>query len=978
MSYFIVKIKYLLLFCSIIIVCFSFNSLYGAPTGKIAGTVVDAQTNETLAGVNVTIQNTLMGAATDLDGQYVILNVNPGTVTLQFSFIGYKPLIVENVKVNIDRTTIIDAELEAAVMELEDAVVVTAERPIVEADKTSSSIHIEAREMEALPVEGLGDILKLTAGINKNADGTYSMRGGGAYEINYNVNGIKSLTTNTGQPAYGTATKSDNAWKYEINPLAVAQMEVVSGGFNAEYGNAQSGIVNVVTKDGGPVFNGGLIVEYRPSGQYHWGKFIYSGQHQEWQDWGDIDAWYPHFADTLGVIDTAEARRNHNLWVKNHTPSEDNPLGVYDYRKNPYTRVLFSFGGPLGNDARRLSFFLSGEIKNNPTRLPTREQVQKLQNYSLVLSFKPNETHSIKLTGLYQYYYSGIGSGSEDIRWAGLWSSYGARRKYTLIYDSPREETVFAQNLNYKIIISPRTYLETIFTHQSERLYALQTPTPATEKDRQLHPDPEDRVLENEGPWNSNYDYRSYFTWSSLYNQASLTDYYELKSNFSSQLSKTNLFKAGIEAWMMDQDYNASSSLSVSAFIWRTGFATNYKAKTWYMAGYLQDKLEFAGMVANLGLRFDMYNFGVDVPEDKYKPFYPAEGSESIGLPDWKPSKTFHSLSPRLGLSFPIGERTAFRVQYGHFRSMPIVNRALDNQTYNGWGSYGNPNLKPKLSVNYEVGIQQNLWDTHQLDIVTYYNDLKDQISTIWIKSATGSQNKEGDFKSSYLSYVNNGYGNSRGIEITLRNRNSRTWLYYLSYTLSQTTIGYHGQYLESESMTEEQRQKYTYSASDFLAPEDRTHRFNASLTYVVQEDGGLEVMGLRPFSNLSLSVIYRVAGGLSYFYSPAFQYEFRVESNRRYPLEAQTDLRIEKEFKIDRYGIKMGVRVKNLFDNKHFTPISNSEELERWVQRGVTYMDPDYDYQGNPVYRKENLYNYFQTYKNIPRQIFFTLGLTF
>ncbi len=947
------------------------NSLFPQASGKIAGRVVDAATKSPLIGANVMVVGMPIGAITDLDGRYAILNVPPGTHTLRITYIGYTTVTVENVAVKLDRTTTIDVDMKSTTVDLGESVTVTAQRPIVEADKTSSSVHYNTEEVRAMPLEGLRNVLELSAGVNKNADGTYSIRGGGSYEISYSINGIKSLTTNTGVPAYGTGTKSDNAWKYDINPLAIAQMEVISGGFNAEYGNAQSGVVKVVTREGGAKFSGAFIAEYRPVGQYHWGDYLYSHNQFEWQKWGNFDNWLkePQFKDSTGAVDEAAAWRNYQLWVKNHTPSDDNIFGTYDYRQYAYTRYLFSFGGPLGKQPEKMSFFFSGEIKNKPTRLPTREKVQRLQNYSLVLAFKPTSQHNFKFTGLYQHYLSGMGSGSDDITWAGLWGSYGAKRKYTLIYDSPREETVFAQSVNYKFVPSVRSFLEAGFTHQHETLYALQTPTPATDVDKKLPP--EQRRLEDPGPWREKY--REYYTWSSLYNQASVTHFYEGKINFTSQLTNTNMFKAGLEASLMDQDYNASSSLCVSAFIWRTGFATNYKAKTWYAAGYVQDKLEFAGMVANLGLRADAYNFGVDVPKDRYNIFYPALGSPSVGKPEWEPSKTFFTLSPRLGISFPIGEKTAFRVQYGHFRSMPLVNQALDNQTYNGWGSYGNPNLKPKLSINYEVGVQQNLWNTHQLDIVTYYNDLKDQISTLYVKSSTGSQNKPGDLKGSYITYENRGYGNSRGIEVTFQNRNSEIWHYRLSYTLSQTNYGNYGVYLDRVDMTPELEQKYQYSASDYLAPEDRTHRLSGTITYYIPKEQGPRFLGTTPLQDLSVSLIYKLTSGIAYYWSPEYQYEYQVETNRRYPMESQTDLRIEKAQKVGRFALKFSVRVLNLLNNKHLTPIYTKEELDRFVLRSVTYMDaddaPDRDYR---------LYNYFQTYKNIPRQIFFSVGFEF
>ncbi|MBN2364936.1 MAG: TonB-dependent receptor [Calditrichaeota bacterium] len=961
---------------SIFLIFFLFSIVLSQGTGKIAGQVTDKESGEPLIGVNVTVVGTHLGAATDADGWYIILNVPPGNNQLLFTYIGYQNVTVENVMVRLDRTTNINITMAAAALEFGETVTVTAERPIVEADKTSSSLNFEAKEVANLPVENLRNVLELTPGVSKNADGTMSIRGGGAYEINYSINGIKSVTTNSGVPAYGTGTKSENSWKYDVNPLAVSQMEVITGGFNAEYGNAQSGVVNVVMKEGDTRFFGGLSVEYRPSGQYHWGDYLYSKNQFEWRKWGDFNVWLqqPQFQDTTGgvaTIDTAEAWRNYNLWVQNHTPSDDNPLGVYDYRQNPYHRYLFSLGGPLGKLSQDMTFFISGELLFKPTRLPTNEQVQKKQNYSLVLAWKPNANHNLKVTGLYQKFYSGMGSGSDDVRWAGLWGQYGAKRKYTLVYDSPRDETVFATSLNYKLIFSPTSFLETTFTWQNEVLYAYQTPTPGWDKDVQLHPDPEDRVLEDRGPWNEKY--REYYTWSSLYNQASITNFYEGKINYSVQLTKTNLLKAGLEASLMDQNYNASSSLSVSAFIWRTGFATNYKADTWYTAGYLQDKLEFAGMVANLGVRFDAYNFGADVPVDKYNVFYPALGSNSVGIPEWEPSKTFTVLSPRLGLSFPIGETTAFRVQYGHFRSMPTINQALDNQTFNGWGSYGNPNLKPKLSINYEVGVQKNLWGTHQLDVVTYYNDLVDQISLVYIASSTGSVNKPDDLKQSYISYENNGYGNTRGIEISFSNRTPGNWRYRFAYTLSQASYGQYGVYLIRPDLPPELEQKYTYSASDYLAPEDRTHRLNASLTYNFPDDAGFRLLNIQPLENTSVSLIVAIRSGLAYFWSPEYQYEYNVESNRRYPSESQTDLRIEKTQPLGDVQLKLGIRVYNLFDNRHLTPISEQEELDRYVLRSVTYADP-----GNDPNRDLRLYNYYQTWRNIPRQVFFTVGFLF
>ncbi len=985
--------KYLAVLLTIIVL----SGISQGATGKITGHVKDKATGEPLVGVNVIIVGESIGAATDANGYYSILNVNPGTHTLVFRYIGYADVKVEGLLVNAGRTTKQDVEMQVSSLDLGQEVTVTAQRPIVEKDKTGSSVHIQADEIADQPVEGIREIMELSPGINRNADGTISIRGGGGYEINYSINGMKTMNTNTSATAFGGSgmSKSENSWKYDINPLAVAQMEVISGGFNAEYGNAQSGVVEVVTKEGGQDFTGAFRVEYRPAGKYHYGDYLYSNSQPEWERWGDIDAWVgnPSFSTDSAAIN------NYNLWVMNHTPggeeitlydydnetgeyepytteNRDNIMGVYDYRKNPSKRYLFSFGGPLGRDGRKMSFFLSGELKEKPTRLPTVEQTQNLSNFTVVLAYKPTSKHNFKFTNMYQYFESGMGSGSNDIRWAGLGGWSGGRKKYTLIYDALREETVSSQNLNYKYVISPKSYIEAAAIHQFEELFSLQRPVPGIDKDAQLvsQGKRDTRLLENRGDWFMKY--RDYYTWSSLYNQASLTHYWEGNLNFSSQINSTNMLKMGMQAWVMDQDFNASSSLTVSSFIWRTGFATNYRAKTKYFAAYAQDKIEFAGMVANLGLRMDAYNFGGEMPADEHQVFYPAENegfTGGIGIPDWNDSKTYWSLSPRLGISFPISDKSAFRVQYGHFRSMPIIAQALDNQTNHGWGIVGNPNLKPKLSINYEIGIQHNLWNTHQLDIVTYYNDKKNQVHSIYKETTAGSIKYQDDLKGTYRTYSNNSHGSSQGVEITFANKVVSRWRYRVGYALSQTKYGYTGLWVEPEELTPELEQKYTYSASEYTSSENRTHRLNASLSYSFPEKSGPKVMQIYPLANTVVSMIYRVSSGTAYFWSPDYVTDLNVESNRRYPLESLTNLQMEKIFKYRGLDFSLSLRIRNLFNNKILTPISNSAELDRWVERSTTYMDAD----GDPN-RDYHIYNYFQAYKNIPREFYFVMGFSF
>ena len=144
------------------------SDLWAAKTGKIAGRVIDQQTNEPLAGANVVIEGTLMGAAADQDGFFVILNIPPGTYTVEVSVIGYASLLHENVGVSINQTTNLETSLTPEAITSE-TVVVYAERPVVQLDVSSSQKIISVENILDRPVDNLEEILNLEAGITLTA-----------------------------------------------------------------------------------------------------------------------------------------------------------------------------------------------------------------------------------------------------------------------------------------------------------------------------------------------------------------------------------------------------------------------------------------------------------------------------------------------------------------------------------------------------------------------------------------------------------------------------------------------------------------------------------------------------------------------------------------------------------------------------------------------------------------------------------------
>ena len=223
------------LLVGIAILCIAGLSRAGI-TGKISGTVSD-EGGVGLPGAAVVLENSRLGATTDADGRYVILQVQPGTHTVTASLIGYSNVTTVQVRANADRTTVLDFELVEEAIEM-SAVVVVAKRPPIETDVTSSQIVIDAERVAEAPVSQMLDYLSYEPGVSVSRGSELSIRGGGQSEVRFQVDGLDRTD--------GITSKGH----MQLNQVLVSEVTVLTGGFNAEYGNVRAGMVNVVTKDG--------------------------------------------------------------------------------------------------------------------------------------------------------------------------------------------------------------------------------------------------------------------------------------------------------------------------------------------------------------------------------------------------------------------------------------------------------------------------------------------------------------------------------------------------------------------------------------------------------------------------------------------------------------------------------------------------------------------------------------------------------
>jgi outer membrane receptor for ferrienterochelin and colicin len=209
------------------------SSLVAGTTGFLEGFVTDKNAKQPLIGANVLIKRISRGAVTDVDGYYSVNNLPSGTYDIVISYIGYQTLTIKDVRINADLKTKLNAVLIPSTLELQ-AEEITADRPPIQKDVTGSSYYNSEEKFKVLPVSNVSDVVALQPGVTLENN----IRGGKTTEVVYLVDGLPVQNLIEG----GAGS--------ELPQSSIAELSVQTGGFDPEYGNALSGVVNIVTKRG--------------------------------------------------------------------------------------------------------------------------------------------------------------------------------------------------------------------------------------------------------------------------------------------------------------------------------------------------------------------------------------------------------------------------------------------------------------------------------------------------------------------------------------------------------------------------------------------------------------------------------------------------------------------------------------------------------------------------------------------------------
>lgn len=845
-------------------------ALLAQDVGKIAGVVRDRASKEPLPGVNITVRGTRLGATSDAQGQYFILNIPPGIYDVAASQVGYQTLTQQRVLVNVSRTSTLNFNLQERTVEMSDEVVVTATRPDVVAEKTSTSEIARPGEMGAMPgVVSLNDVLSLQADIT---DGHF--RGGRENEELYLLAGMGIVNPLTSASAFAPILS------------AVEEVEVITSGFSAAYGNAQSGVINISMKEGkSDRWRSRTEYRMRMPGYKHFGPNVYDMNANPYlqllnspEKWGGADPTNPgnkyyssisygfdsRYKDTVQAAQMAytlwkQARRNLNTSYNNRVDQS------FD----------LNVGGPLSENAR---LFLAGRAENFWPTVPSEEPNTSRRAMGNI-TFDVGYGMSLRLSGAYSSdqgtIYRGLGSYNYSSFYYWIWD------KVIGLSKTKSENT--QMGVRFVHSLSNQTYYELKLNRLSTRY-----------RDGAMVIDPNRYVAEdqNNAVWryyNTPDQFRVGYMDNDFSNEQTGT--ISLDGSVTSQVTPSHLLLAGVQANLYTVDVENYVSRSDA------GSARDevYYAHPFELGVYAQDKMEFEGMIANVGLRVDVYNqnvdyytniyspFRVDVPGER--PYYDAEDAPQAKTP------TIVRFQPRIGISFPVSVSTVFHMNYGTFLQRPAFERTVymqygANKTDQSGLVLGNPQLKPQDTKSYDVGFTQALGEGFTLDVSGYYKDVKNLIELTNYVDNQGIK---------YSTYTNRDYADIRGFRVTLSKR--RGWLtgqakYNFGVATGKSSTPFNASPTFYEPGEEGQPPDELPSPKDITLDFDRTHNLVINLTAASGEDWGPQFLGGAPLANISVSATSFFRSGRPYTFDTTGT---RMINNRRSPMEYGTDLKISK-----------------------------------------------------------------------------------
>lgn len=983
-------IRMLLLMISVL----ALNYLY-ASGGKVSGRVVNVKTGDPIIGANVIIESyweagkeielsEKQGAASGLDGYYFILNVPPGTYNVKATSIGYKDLIKEQVRVNMDRTITVDFEMLETVLEME-AVTVQAEREVIKADISGTQEIITTDRITETPILRVDEFVNKIKGvelISGNDGHGLSVRGGSIRETDVRIDGISARDP-----------RSENSY-LSLNSTSVEELQVLTGGFEAKYGGFRSGLVNVVTKTGQrSKYSVSFKIDYTPKNQK---KFF---SENPWSD----ESWiYRVFADTsengyawtgtvgdttvpeelrhfkgwnnrregrknyeiIGLDRTARlsAEQKRDLWLLQHPQ--------YSFGNKPDVFAEGTITGPvpgkkipiLGSILGKSTFMLGGKYENTQFAFPIGARDSYLDwNSQLKITSNFSSNTKLSLNCLYAQVKTNTSNRPSSL--GGALLDYSSRFNFlNNTRESVKQQARILGSANGFVNMFNKSKLQYLdqqwiiggaklnHTFSSKAFYTLDVQF--TYQDNEINPFAADPSKEESWAWidtsyrvlrypeigtpngstNMGQDITDLF---SLYGGVQQVDSsyswtINVKGDLTAQVGLNHQLETGF-AFKYAYSFVYCGTWFQTEKLYTPGVPDTwqyYKIKPIEVGVYLQDKLEFEGMIACIGVRADYFSpqkkyYAVQHPLDEdYSNFYniiyenlPGKwGSwekwevfrEMLDDPPGWPSKKIKKqlkISPRLGVSFPVTVNSKLYFNYGHYYQRPNATFLYNLAITNDEAIVPSTQLDMAKNVAYEFGYEQRFFNNFLFNTTLYYKDVKNEpLSRTYI-----------DFWDEFRvsQYFSDAYADIRGIELRLEKNFGRFFTFWGNYEYKLRSSGQTGL-------------RYVYENRVTATEEERTPNITTTepipvahlnINLHTPKEWGLSIFGLKPLSGIFANFLYdwRDRGKIVIFEDPVTGKQKKADIVDY----SNLDLRVSKTFSIQGTDIEFVVTVSNLMNQK-------------------------------------------------------------
>ncbi len=684
-------------------------SLAAAPAwsqGTLAGRVTETGTGIALPGVNILVEGTTRGTATDADGRYTVPGINPGVYTIQVSYIGFETKRFTGIRVRAGETTRLDIDIAEAVLSTDDEVVVVGDRPLVEIEAANSSQLTTRREIEAAPVQTVQDVVANQAGVTRDPTGLY-IRGGRAQETGFVIDGVSAK-----DPLAGTG------FGVELGSNSLESVEVTTGGVGAEHGDVTSGVVAVQTRSGTDTFSGSFLHKRDNLGFNDTWNSTFNDDRYEVSLGGPIlpgrlrffAAGQAQFSDTF-TRDFAANDVQSSLVGDFWSPRQDNRwsgLGKLDWQIKQGMKLTGAYQRSIAVNQNTRSLQITG---NEAVFGP---------GFQYGFALQPDQANTYTHDNLLGYVtFNHVPSTSSFYQLT-------ASRLFTRLRADANGRDWRPTNVNQEldpesIVTDPIAIVAVPAVDGAEPQVVFVLPGPG--------------LVNNGGLATLFHDHYA----EQITLRGSYTRFFGDRNNsltLGLDIDFNDYQWIDIERpWVgapigTGEDAVRTNRLGESSDIWQVNPRQG--------AFYASQKIRYKGLIATVGARFEGWQPGAyvdDLIENERAPILQqVRDGYRDGTVDILGNRTKFYFLPKLNVSFPVTDNRVLYFNYGHSTQLPhptFVYAGLDPfyQDQSFFSDLGNPDLDPERDISYELGLKSQLTPNDVLEVTAFWRDKYDFIT---------------------------------------------------------------------------------------------------------------------------------------------------------------------------------------------------------------------------------------------------------